>query len=127
MEGSDESEDIFAGLPPPVPDCRRLVTPGRRLTLGALYELCGGHYGWISDVVQTMLILEDRIATFNYRWAADLAEKTPAILQEHKRDIEGLTKWYLRTGLASGPRQAEEMIRDLAEQGRGQFPASPPR
>jgi hypothetical protein len=127
MENSDDHEDNFAGLPPSEPDCSRLTTAARRLTLGRLYETCGGSYTEIAAAVQTMLILEDRVATLHYRWALDLEDKTEAILKRHKKDIEILKHWYLKTGLASGSHEAEEMIRDLAAQGRCQAPNLPPQ
>jgi hypothetical protein len=127
MEKSDDHDDIFASLPSSEPDCSRLATPARRLTLGRLYETCGGSYAEIAAAVQTMLILEDRVATLHYRWAVDLEDKTEAILKRHKKDVEILKHWYLKTGLASGPHEADEMIRDVAAQGRRQAPDLPPQ
>jgi hypothetical protein len=127
MEDHDESDDVYSGLPPSEPDYSRLRTPARTLTLGRLHKMCDGNYARISDAVQTMLLLEDRIATINYCWAADLEQETPAILKRHKADIECLAQWYLITGLAAGHHQAEELIREIAAQGREQAPKLPPR
>ncbi len=126
MEKSGKHEGLYAGLPPSEPDCSRLVTPARRLTLGRLYAAYAGQYSQISNAVQTMLLLEDRIATLNYRWAADFEDRTPAILERHKKDIESLTELYIVAGLAPGRHQAEEMIRDIAAQGRSQAPDTLP-
>jgi hypothetical protein len=79
----------------------------------------------IAKAVQDLLIFEDRIATFSYRFAAYPETKTPSAVEEHERDIDILTRWYLKTGLAAGPHEAQEMIRDIVEQGRRQAPGRP--
>jgi hypothetical protein len=129
MERSVEHDNSAHDLPLE-PDLARLLTPARRLTLGRLYELFGSRddsYPVIAAAAQTMLLLEDRIATIPYHWAIGLADKTPEALKEHKGDRELLTQWYLRTRLATGPHQAEELIRDIVDQALRQVPDRPPR
>lgn len=127
MENQDEFVDPEAGLPPSEPDHSRLRTAARTLTLGQVYKLCDGEYFKISGVAQTMLLLEDRIATRNYEWAVELEDKSPDTLKRYKADVECLIRWYLFTGLAAGHHQAEEMIREIEAQGREQARGLPPR
>lgn len=124
MENTEEfSEENF---PPLRFDDKHLVTPGRGLPLGRLFEVYNDYFK-VAAAAFDILSLEDRIAATSYEWAAGLEGKDPESVKEHQADIKKLTIRYIETGLAGGPQQAEQMIRDIEAQGRSQVPGTPPR
>ena len=114
---------------PEFPDTSRITSPARKMTLGHLYALLdrslpteGPEFG---DVVVKLMNRESEIASYAYQAAAGFYLDA----DDHKdwqKCKDDLTALYIDLGLAAGPHQMAEIIRDIEAQAVAQVPNPPP-
>ncbi len=117
------------------PDFNRIATAGKTLTLGRLYDIleAKGDSGILGAMAQELMVQEAEVANNAYRTARGIrlgGEAKEFIEDENRRfppkkDVDKLIKLYIFYGLASGPHQATEMVREIESQAVAQVPDLP--
>lgn len=118
------------------PDFHRINTPGRALTLGRLYEILEreGNAAALGDTAADLILRETLVASTAYR--AALGRKLGGAARDflegesrkyRQKETDSLSKIYIELGLASGPHQAAEIVRDIEAQAAAQVPDLPAR
>jgi hypothetical protein len=102
------------------PDVYHLTTPARALTLGQLTENLerSGNHGVLGHYARKLIELEETVAYHAYWKAAGISdEESQCSDAERKRVIDDLTQTYIEVKLATGPKHAAEIIRNIQSQG----------